>query len=229
MAQTPMFLVLQDIFSKPTVQRFTEALKDTSLFESERRTARRTAKQKNNILQAIQHKPQVQQIVSEIRDVLDNDELFKRYAIPNFLGSISLTRCEVDMGCDPYFDRAFIEDIRTDLSFTIFLSHYDQYEGGQLILHSSMFAQAFKLDAGSMLIYPSAFLQEVRPVESGVRLVAIGHLQSFVRSAEKRQMLYELKKSIDNLEAEPVFATVQTEPIGQLKLLYNNMLRLWSD
>jgi PKHD-type hydroxylase len=81
---------------------------------------------------------------------------------------------------------------RTDLSMTLFLSEPDTYEEGELVIDSSLGEKSFKLAAGSMIVYPSTFLHWVTKVRSGVRLAAVSWIQSFVRDAQQREILFEL-------------------------------------
>lgn len=52
--------------------------------------------------------------------------------------------------------------------------------------------QSHKLEAGSMLVYPSSSLHRVDPVTSGVRWAAIGWVQSRIRDPQNREILFEL-------------------------------------
>jgi PKHD-type hydroxylase len=60
--------------------------------------------------------------------------------------------------------------MRTDVSFTLFLAEPETYEGGALLIETAAGEQAFKLAAGSMIVYPSNTLHRVAPVDSGERL-----------------------------------------------------------
>ena len=77
----------------------------------------------------------------------------------------------------------------------------------------------------------------MRPVESGVRLAVVGWVQSRVRSAEQRELLFELAQATDEAAEEigktedkgsdpgsPTFAAVT-----RLKHVRNNLIRLWSE
>jgi len=115
--------------------------------------------------------------------------------------------------------------VRTDISCTIFLSDPDSYEGGELIVKSEAGDTGFKLPKGDALIYPGGALHTVKDVEKGVRLAAATWVQSMVRSAAKRQLLFDLdmacamvnKKNPDTDEARLLLKT------------YGNLVRRWAD
>jgi PKHD-type hydroxylase len=116
--------------------------------------------------------------------------------------------------------------LRTDLSATLFLSEPADYDGGELAIETAWGWQSMKVAAGSLLLYPSGLLHEVRPVTRGERLACYLFLQSVVKDAEQRRELYELDQSLRRLRAR----WGETEPdLVRLTGLYNNLLRRWSD
>ena len=76
-----------------------------------------------------------------------------------------------------------------------------------------------------LVLYPSTSVHYVADVTKGVRLAAVGWLQSRVRLAEHRETLFDLSLALSNL-AE----TEENRP-ARLSLLKvkNNLLRLWAD
>jgi PKHD-type hydroxylase len=114
---------------------------------------------------------------------------------------------------------------RTDVSMTIFLNDAKQYEGGELQMRTPFGTQSVKLNAGDAVIYPSSSVHQVAPVTSGERLVALTWIQSFVRDAARRELLYELDQAREHL--------LGTEPGAEttkyLDRSYANLLRMWAD
>src|SRR3546814_5942467 len=80
-----------------------------------------------------------------------------------------------------------------DLAFTPFLSDPDSYEGGELEIEEPAGTRSFKLPAGAAILYPANSVHEVAKVTSGRRDVAVGWIQSLVRDADKRRILFELE------------------------------------
>ncbi|WP_033075495.1 Fe2+-dependent dioxygenase [Sphingopyxis sp. MWB1] len=115
--------------------------------------------------------------------------------------------------------------IRSDLSATLFLSDPDSYDGGELIIEQPYGAQAVKLAAGDMVLYPSGSLHQVAPVTRGQRVCAISWIQSAIADASARALLYDLDQSIRALA--PGRAKDDPE-IDRLIHVYHNLVRRWA-
>ena len=96
-------------------------------------------------------------------------------------------------------DNASNGEIRADLSYTIFLSDPSEYDGGELVVYGENQQTEFKLSAGSIVVYPSGLLHEVRKVTRGERYAAFGWIQSYVRSASERHILSELRDGLQQM------------------------------
>ena len=116
--------------------------------------------------------------------------------------------------------------LRTDISATLFLSEPDSYDGGELSIDDTYGQHTLKLPAGSLVIYPSGSLHQVRPVIRGERLACYFFMQSVVKSTDRRRHLYEMDCALRRLrsrlgEAEP--------DVVRLTALYNNLVREWAE
>ena len=118
--------------------------------------------------------------------------------------------------------RAGTETIRTDLSATLFLNEPEEYDGGELTIEGPFGAQAVKLAAGDMVLYPSSSLHQVTPVTRGFRLACFFWMQSMVRDEGERALLYDLDQSIQRLTAGG------GAEIDQMTHIYHNLLRRWA-
>ncbi len=118
-----------------------------------------------------------------------------------------------------------IEQLRTDLSVTVFLSKTDAYDGGELVLDSPAGEQTIKLDAGAAVLYPSTFLHRVAPVTRGERRVAVTWVQSLVRSAEQRAILFDLDQARRDLFTREGRSTA----FELIAKSYANLLRSWAE
>jgi PKHD-type hydroxylase len=115
--------------------------------------------------------------------------------------------------------------IRSDLSATLFLSEPEEYEGGELLVEDQFGAQPVKLQAGSMVLYPSSSLHQVTPVTSGERICAITWMQSAVADTQARSLLFDLDQSIQSLTR----GRAKDDPdIDRLIHVYHNLLRRWA-
>src|SRR3954452_14805098 len=154
--------------------------------------------------------------------VLDN-ELFQLAVRPKRLTPLLISRYGQGKQYGTHVNDALMQGMRTDVSFTLFLAGPDSYRGGELVIETSAGEQPFKLPAGSMVVYPSTTLHRVAPVESGMRVAAVGWARSFVRSAEQREILFDLETARRNLfEREG-----KSGAFDLLSKCSTNLLRLW--
>ena len=113
--------------------------------------------------------------------------------------------------------------LRSDLSATLFLREPDEYEGGELTIETAFGAQAVKLAAGDMVLYPSTSLHNVSPVTQGERVCAFFWVQSLVADTQQRTLLFDLDQSIQLLRSTA--RDEQMQAIVQLTGVYHNLLR----
>src|SRR5690606_7702778 len=85
--------------------------------------------------------------------------------------------------------------LRSDLSATLFLSDPDGYDGGELLVETGFGVQAVKLAAGDLVLYPSSSLHQVSAVTRGERLAAFFWVQSMLRDAAARTLLFDLDQA----------------------------------
>lgn len=117
------------------------------------------------------------------------------------------------------------EQLRTDLSCTLFLCEPDEYEGGELEVVDTYGTHEVKLPAGDLILYPSTSLHRVQPVTRGARVCSFFWLQSMVRDNHQRGMLFELDQQIQKLRARIGDCDETVALTGH----YHNLLRLWAD
>ncbi len=116
--------------------------------------------------------------------------------------------------------------VRSDMSATLFLSEPDEYEGGELEIETASEVQAVKLAAGDMVLYPSGALHRVSPVTKGARIASFFWVQSMVRDAGERALLYDLDQSV---QQATVAMGAESRTVQQLSAVYHNLLRRWSE
>ena len=115
--------------------------------------------------------------------------------------------------------------IRTDISATLFLEEPDAYDGGELVVEDTYGAQAVKLAAGSLVLYPATSLHRVAAVSRGSRLAAFFWIQSLVRDDAQRRILFEMDRAIQALACDrPDHPSVLA-----LTGCYHNLVRQWAE
>jgi PKHD-type hydroxylase len=114
---------------------------------------------------------------------------------------------------------------RSDIALTVFLNPPDAYDGGELVIRSSAGEQVVKLAAGDAVLYPAGSIHHVSPVTRGERLVAVTWVQSLVRDAARRELLYGLNAAREKLLRDVPDAV----EAAQVNAAYMNLIRMWSD
>ena len=120
------------------------------------------------------------------------NELFCLAARPKALSPLLFSRYDTGMQYGSHVDDALMGGMRTDISFTLFLSDATSYDGGELIIDSASGEETFKLEAGALVAYPATSLHRVGAVTRGARLAAVGWARSFVRDPAQRELLFDL-------------------------------------
>ncbi|HEY9628193.1 MAG TPA: Fe2+-dependent dioxygenase [Coleofasciculaceae cyanobacterium] len=172
--------------------------------------------------------PILPKVQSVIEQALKQNPLFQMAALPKTLSPILFSRYETGMSYGSHVDNAFMGDaarMRSDLSLTLFLSEPTAYTGGELVIESTQGEQAFKLDAGSMVLYPSSTLHRVEPVVQGVRMAAVAWVQSLVKEVTEREILFDLETARQSIFA----GQGKTAEFDLLSKTYANLLRKWGD
>lgn len=116
--------------------------------------------------------------------------------------------------------------VRADVSATLFLSEPETYAGGVLTIQDTFGTQSVKLKAGSLVLYPASSLHQVTPVTQGERLACFMFIQSLVRDAEQRRLLFEMDMALLELRQQLGEAAA---PLMRLTGTYHNLLRRWAE
>ncbi len=197
-------------------------------FASGGATAGWAARSVKNNEQLAKDSPSYPQIREAIGTALGSNELFALAAAPKCMRPIMISRYGPGMGYGTHVDNALMGDtdrMRSDVSFTLFLSEPDAYEGGDLVIDDSSGDSSYKLPAGSLVLYPSTTLHRVEQVVSGERLVALGWVQSLVRDASQRAMLFDL----ETVRRELFAKSGKTAHFDTLSKCTSNLWRMWAE
>ena len=156
-----------------------------------------------------------------MRKILSNP-LIKSFSLAKKIHGIMFTRSSKGMRYGRHIDNAFMSTGRADLSFTIFLNKKSEYEGGELIVEDINTENKFKFNQGEIVIYPSTYLHSVKQIESGERIVCVGWIESYVKSIEEREYLFDIDAGAKSLLAKHG----RSDELDLIFKSYSNLLRI---
>lgn len=194
-----------------------------------RETAGAVAREVKRNLQAAMDSAPGRALHEELSRLIEDNAVIKAAAQPRRFSPLLISKTGVDGRYGAHVDNALMgkgaQRLRTDLSFTMFLTPPGEYEGGELVIHAAGMTQEMKGEAGYLVLYPSGSIHEVKPVTRGERIVCVGWIESLVADAGQREMLFDL----ENLRA----ALRQKLPAQSAELLtldktIANLLRMWA-
>ena len=128
-----------------------------------------------------------------ISDLLMNEtSVLSPYIYPKKIINLLFSRTSTGMYYGKHLDISHTPEGRRDYSFTLFLSNPADYRGGELILDIPPEQKAVKLDAGSIIIYPTKYMHEVKEVTEGERMVCVGWIESLIKDDVEREILSDV-------------------------------------
>lgn len=205
-----------------------DRLLERGKFTDGRKSAGGAGQSIKNSLQLDQQDPNGPNANQLVKNALMNSDAFKSYAFPYKVSDITFSRYLTGMGYGEHTDNAINWDprqvIRSDMSFTIFLSSPADYAGGELIIKILGDEKQVRFDRGDMAIYPSGLVHRVNTVTSGCRNVAIGWLQSLIPEQERREILH----AVYQVRNQILVDAGRTEHFMHLDFAYSNLQRMWT-
>lgn len=226
-----MLICIPDILSKTEVAEFRDVM-DAAVWEDGRSTAgAQSAMVKKN--EQLPPNSEISRKLGErIIKALAASPLFVSAAIPRHIFPPLFNRYGVGQHFGVHVDNAVRGDhltgtrIRTDLSVTLFLSEPDEYDGGELTVEDYYGSHEVKLPAGHLVLYPATSLHTVMPVTRGLRVASFFWLQSMIRDAHARSMIFDLDNAIQSL----VERLGRNAPeVVKLSGIYHNLIRYWAE
>jgi PKHD-type hydroxylase len=222
-----MSVILQQVLAGEDLQRIRRELSELR-WSSGKRTAGAAAREVKENLQADGSDPRTQALERFVIEALYRHPLFEIAARPARLSRLLFSRYELGMTYGAHTDDALMgageDKLRTDLALTIFLADRESYEGGALVIESALGEQAIALEAGDAILYPAGSIHYVAPVTRGVRLAAVGWVQSYIADAAQRETLFDLSVT----RARLAEAGVARDLLLPLDKSISNLLRMWA-
>ena len=222
-----MSVVLQQVLELADLNRVRSELAGFA-WKPGKRTAGAAARGVKENLQADGADTRVQALERFVVEALRRHPLFEIAARPARLSRLLFSRYEPGMTYGAHTDDALMgpvdDKLRTDLAFTLFLSERASYDGGALVVQSAPGEQEIALEAGDAILYPAGSIHHVAPVTRGVRLAAVGWVQSFVADAAQREVLFDLSVA----RARLAEAGAARDELLMLDKSISNLLRMWA-
>ncbi|AMA10208.1 MULTISPECIES: Fe2+-dependent dioxygenase [unclassified Picosynechococcus] len=219
-----MFFKIPQVLTPEALEKITTTLTEAEFVDG-KLTAGWYAKLVKENQQLAKATPTAQALEEQVRQALQNNALFQTAIRPKTVHTLLFSRYGPGMAYGRHTDNALMNGMRSDVSFTLFLNEPSDYEGGELVIEGADSEQSYKLPAGTAIAYPSTSLHRVNVVTKGTRLVAVGWVQSWIRDAQKREIVFDLDVSRRSLFAQ----SGKTTEFDLLSKSVANLLRLWSE
>ena len=226
-----MLICVPDVLGKEEVADFRRIM-DAEAWEDGRSTAGAQSAEVKKNDQLPPDSPVARELGQRVVRALAANSLFVSAAVPLHIFPPLFNSYQPGQFFGEHVDNCIRGDnltglrIRTDLSATLFLSEPDEYDGGELVIDDYYGSQRVKLPAGHLVLYPSTSLHMVTPVTRGVRVCSFFWLQSMIRDAHARRMIFDM----DNAIQELVTRLGRNDPeVRKLTNIYHNVIRYWAE
>ncbi|MEZ5366629.1 MAG: Fe2+-dependent dioxygenase [Bryobacterales bacterium] len=225
-----MLIEIPQVLSAEDVADFRHKLDATQWVDGRVTAGPQSMRTKNN-MQLPEDSPVAQELGDRILAALEKNALFLTGALPQRVFPPLFNRYAGGQSFGSHVDNAIrqikgtTQRIRTDLSATLFLSEPEEYDGGELYVEDVYGVHSVKLPAGSMVLYPSTSLHNVRPVTRGARVCSFFWIQSMIRDDAQRTLLFDLDVGIQRIAQD----NPDHPSAVQLTGVYHNLLRRWAE
>jgi PKHD-type hydroxylase len=225
-----MMLHVPEVLDAPLAGEIRRALEATPWIDGRETVGEQGALVKHN-RQLPEKSPAGKKLAEIILSALTRHGLFHAAALPSRIVTPLFNRYEGGESYGLHIDGAVRilagggQQMRTDLSCTLFLNDPDEYDGGELEVVDTYGTHEVKLPAGDLVLYPASSLHCVRPVTRGVRICSFFWIQSIVRNDQQRALLFDLDQTIQKLRSKLGACEETIVLTGQ----YHNLLRMWAE
>ncbi|MEJ2307719.1 MAG: Fe2+-dependent dioxygenase [Gammaproteobacteria bacterium] len=223
-----MLLQIPGLLNRPQIDKIHE-ITGRAGFQDGKATAGVAARLvKNN--EEMTTDEQAQQLLNRIlMSSLGQQQRFHLAAMPAKLADFIIARYNPEMHYGDHVDEPVMggpgPKFRTDISMTVFLTPPESYAGGELVIRTAFGENRVKLPAGDAVMYPSSSLHHVARVTRGQRIVALTWIQSQVRDPARREILFDLATTRDQLHEQESGSDLHQ----RVDRSYANLLRMWAE
>lgn len=215
------------VLNEAQIKMVRDSFKDLN-WQDGRDTARGGAKKIKNNLQAYPADPAFKPISDFIDQILLHS-LVSNYVYAKNIVGLRANSYSVGQTYGWHVDMSHMGKSRTDMSFTLFISDPEDYEGGELEMTSLGMNLKIKPKAGEIVVYPTGILHQVVEVTRGTRLAVVGWIESFIPNDEAREALYKLSIAKGLLNSHVTSGTELTAQNAELvNESYQQLIRIMS-
>ena len=200
-------------------------IEENQNWEDGKKTAGSHAALVKNNLQLKRECETSQNLSKFITNKILSNPLIKSFSLPKRIHGIMFTKSRKGMQYGRHIDNAFMSSGRADLSFTIFINEKNSYQGGELIVENLNSEKTFKLNSGEIIIYPSTYLHSVKEINFGERIVCVGWIESYIKSIEEREYLFDIDAGARSLLSKHG----RSDELDLIFKSYSNLLRRLSN
>ncbi len=225
-----MILHIPNVLSKEQLIECRKLLNEADWIDGKTTAGSQAVNVKNNF--QLHEKDSLTTYLREIiTSSLSSNPLFISSALPSHIISPFFNRYENGGNYGNHVDNAIMYDMqkqksyRTDISCSLFFTDPEEYEGGEMVIEDTFGTHEVKLPAGDLILYPSTSLHRVESVTSGVRMVSFMWVQSMIRSAWRRSILFELDNTIQSLRLK----YGETQEAINLSIHYHKLIQEWAE
>ena len=222
---------IPNVLSKEQVAEFRQ-LMETANWVGGKVTAGTLSASVKKTQQLSEHDPLTHHLSEVLVKAIWQNPLFQAAALPHQVIPPLFNRYDVSESFGFHVDnsirliRGTSQQLRTDLSCTVFLSEPEEYEGGELVIEDTYGYHEVKLPAGDAVLYPATSLHEVSSITQGTRFASFFWIQSMIREDTKRHLLFTLDESIRQLRKDH---DDQYPEVMKLTNIYHNLIRMWAE
>ena len=188
-----MLIRIPQVLTKEQVAQIRKTLDAAEWTDGKATAGYLSSRVKDNV-QLPENSPVARRLGETILGALDKNQLFISAALPRKIYPPKFNRYADGGTYGAHVDSAVMripgtqEQMRTDVSATVFLAEPAEYEGGELEIEGPFGVQSVKLAAGDMVLYPSTSLHRVTPVTRGARIASFLWIESLVADEPERRI-----------------------------------------
>jgi PKHD-type hydroxylase len=164
-------------------------------------------------------------VTAAVLAALREQPLFMLATQPVAFSEVTLARHSAERATDsPRELPVSSSSLRVDLVAVLFLSPPESYQGGELLLDTGFGAERYRPEVGTCLAFPASARYEIAPVTRGSSWLASVAVQSGIRSASEREILYDVGYALHLLD---LFGPEHTHHADRLRRCQSDLLRSW--